>query len=98
MLFVCNTHTTQTKIRRKSITRDSTIPERVPHPENIIRNTTILEQGKFHTTQKYSTKNKTYIQHVNKTSIQHELHTTQNIQHKVEVLGAGLEELRHSSR
>ena len=40
-----------------------------------------------------NTENKTRIQHVYTTHIQHEIHTIQKIQHKVSLLGAGLEVL-----
>ena len=44
-----------------------------------------VNESKFHTTQK--------IQHVYTTHIQHKINTTRKIQHKMGVLGAGLEAL-----
>ena len=42
----------------------------------------------------HNTKNTTRIHHVYTTHIEHKIHTTQKIQHKLGVLDAGLEELR----
>ena len=55
-------------------------------------------QRQCHTTGKHYTKNITCIQHVNTTHIQHEIHTTRKIQHKVGGLGADLEALCHYPR